>query len=84
MCLYHTVWFMPTKKLLSDYQHDANCQEQLRIAGWAYPKTCVICGLFGPCQRELPQPDKAPPMVLYVSGLEFDEDEINCKGGDCV
>jgi hypothetical protein len=32
----------------------SQCQKELQAAGKAYPRTCQLCGLFGPCHKGLP------------------------------
>jgi hypothetical protein len=58
------------------------CQKQRANLRLGYPKTCQQCGLFGPCKvfDEAPKPS---PVLLEVSGLLFDQDELECKDGNC-
>jgi hypothetical protein len=58
------------------------CQKQRANLGLGYPKTCQQCGLFGLCRvfEEVPKP---APIVLEVSGLLFDQAELNCEDGNC-
>jgi hypothetical protein len=57
------------------------CQKQRANLRLGYPKTCQQCGL-GPCQvfGDAPKPT---PIVLEVSGLLFDQAELNCEDGNC-
>jgi len=49
---------MVTSKPIQSAPYD-RCQKHLREAGKAYPRTCSVCGLWGPCQFE-PQANTAP------------------------
>jgi hypothetical protein len=44
--------------------------------------TCQQCGPFGPCQVYVDAP-KPAHIVLEVSGLLFDQAELNCEDGNC-
>jgi len=49
------------------------CQKHLREAGKAYPRTCSVCGLWGPCQFE-PQTHRA----LEALANTFHEGRAGC------
>ena len=48
---------------MSDEQSMKQCQEVLRKAGKAYPRTCQVCGL-GPCRYTNRPPDQQAENVI--------------------
>jgi hypothetical protein len=42
---------MPTTIIHGSGYAKGECQKELMAAGKAYPRTCDLCGIWGPCQK---------------------------------
>lgn len=68
----------------------ALCKKRLIAAGRTHPRNCTLCSLNPHCLYEEheepleikdPAPDLHLPPVINISGLDFNQGEIDCE--DC-